>query len=153
MYNVFRSEVESFMIKKRRVILLCLVIAMLSAAFTFPSYTEDRDTILLARVIYALGKNESYETKLALGTVVMNRVNNAWFGNSVNEVLTEQQQFPSGEKYDEESLKAAHAVLTGTRTISDSALYYQATDAAQPRTDEPVEVVGGYAFYDSSDRI
>ena len=141
------------MIKKKRVILLCLVIAILSVAFTFPSYTEDRDTILLARVIYALGKNESYETKLALGTVVMNRVNNAWFGDSVNEVLTEQQQFPCGEKYDDESLNAAHAVLTGTRTLSTSALYYQATDSDEVRAEAPLAIVGGYAFYDSTDRI
>ena len=130
-----------------------LAMALILGMFSVPSYTEDRDTILLAKTIYALARTESYETKLALGTVVMNRVENAWFGDTLSEVLTEQQQFPSGEKYDEESLKAAHAVLTGTRTISDSALYYQATDAAQPRTDEPVEVVGGYAFYDSSDRI
>ena len=34
------------------------------------SFTEDRDTVLLAKTIYALGRNESYETKLALGNVV-----------------------------------------------------------------------------------
>lgn len=132
---------------------LILAIVLTGTAFTLPSYTENRDTVLLARTIYALGRSESYETKLALGTVVMNRLENAWFGDTLDEVLTEQQQFPSGEKYDEESLKAAHAVLTGTRTLSDSALYYQATDASQPRTDEPLRVIGGYAFYASSDRI
>ncbi len=108
---------------------------------------------MLARVIYALAKSESYETKLALGTVVMNRVENAWFDNSVVEVLGEQQQFPCGEKYDDESLNAAHAVLTGTRTLSESALYYQATDSEHLRTDTPLETVGGYAFYASTDRI
>ena len=134
---------------KKLAISLILAIILTAAAFTAPSYTENRDAVLLAKTIYALG----YETKLALGTLVMNRVNNAWFGNTLDEVLTEQQQFPSGEKYDDESLKAAHAVLTGTRTLSDSALYYQATDSAQPRADEPLRIIGGYAFYASSDRI
>ena len=138
---------------KKLAISLILAIILTAAAFTAPSYTENRDAVLLAKTIYALGRTESYETKLALGTLVMNRVNNAWFGNTLDEVLTEQQQFPSGEKYDDESLKAAHAVLTGTRTLSDSALYYHATDSAQPRADEPLRIIGGYAFYASSDRI
>lgn len=153
MYNIIRSEVELFMRMKKIAVGLLMAAVMTGILFSVPSYTEDRDTILLARTIYALGRTESYETKLALGTVVMNRVENAWFADTLSGVLAEQQQFPAGEKYDEESLKAAHAVLTGTRTISASALYYQATDAAQPRTDKPIAVIGGYAFYDSTDRI
>ncbi len=132
---------------------LAMALALTGAIYPSTSYTENRDAVQLAKTIYALGRAESYETKLALGTVVMNRVENAWFGNTLDDVLTEQQQFPSGERYDDESLKAAHEVLTGKRTLSDSALYYQATDASQPRADEPLDIVGGYAFYSSSDRI
>ena len=62
------------------VLLVCMMIPSVS-------YTEDRDTVLLARTIYALGRDESYETKLALGTVVMNRVENAWFADTLGEVL------------------------------------------------------------------
>ena len=136
---------------------LVAVLAMLALAVCLflpeARFTEDEDTVLLARTIYALGKEESYETKLALGTVVMNRVESAWFEDDLGDVLEEQQQFPAGKRYDDESLKAAHEVLTGKRTLSDSALYYQATDASQPRADEPLDIVGGYAFYSSSDRI
>ena len=85
-----------------------IVLALLACAL-IPSvgFTEDRDTVLLARTLYALGKNESYATKLALGTVVMNRLENNWFADSLGEVLNDQQQFPAGSRYDDESLRAA----------------------------------------------
>jgi spore germination cell wall hydrolase CwlJ-like protein len=81
--------------------LLCVA----ALAFVFvpsASYTEDRDTILLARTIYALGKNESYQTKLALGSVVMNRVASPWFADDLGDVLRDQQQFPAGSRYDDD---------------------------------------------------
>ena len=111
------------------------------------SYTEDKDTVLLARAIYALARGESYETKLAIGTVAMNRIESAWFEDTLGEVLNEQHQFPIGSRYDEESLAAAHAVLAGRRALDRDALYYQSLAATHPRTDAPLAVVGGYAFY------
>ena len=125
------------------------VLAMLACVF-IPSvcFTEDRDTVRLARTIYALGKAESYETKLALGTVVMNRVENAWFADRLGDVLDAQQQFPAGSRYDDDSLRAAHAVLSGERTLPEDALYYQSADAAQPWGEaRRVKSVGGYNFY------
>lgn len=135
---------------------LVLAVAILLVCIMIPSvsYTEDRDTVLLARTIYALGRDESYETKLALGTVVMNRVENAWFADTLGEVLEEQQQFPAGSRYDEESLKAAHAVLAGTRALEAAALYYQPLDATERwNSDALLKTVGGYAFYSSDGRI
>ena len=111
------------------------------------SYTEDEDTVLLARAIYALARGESYETKLAIGTVAMNRIESAWFEDTLNEVLTEQHQFPIGSRYDDDSLAAAHDVLSGRRALARDALYYQSLAASHPRADAPVAVIGGYAFY------
>ncbi|MBR1821278.1 MAG: cell wall hydrolase [Clostridia bacterium] len=111
------------------------------------SFTEDRDTVLLARAIYALARNESYGTKLAIGTVAMNRLESVWFADDLGSVLNEQHQFPIGSRYDAESLRAAHAVLSGTRALSGNALYYQSLSASQPRADAPLATVGGYAFY------
>ena len=129
---------------------LALAAAVLLVCMMIPSvsYTEDRDTVLLARTIYALGRDESYETKLALGTVVMNRVENPWFEDSLGEVLDDQQQFPAGKRYDDESLRAAHAVLSGERSLPGNALYYQSADAARPWGEaRRVKSVGGYNFY------
>lgn len=139
-----------------RKIVALMALAVVLAMMLVPtvSFTEDRDTVLLAKTIYALGKNESYETKLALGTVVMNRVENAWFGDTLGEVLEEQHQFPAGSRYDADSLKAAHAVLSGERTLSGAALYYQALDTAQPwNSADLVKTVGGYGFYSSNGQI
>ena len=133
-----------------------LIVLVAVAALFVPSvsFTEDADTVRLARVLYALGKTETYETKLALGTVVMNRVENPWFANDLGEVLGDQQQFPAGSRYDGDSLRAAHAVLSGKRTLPGSALYYRAADASFAWGDaNRVDSVGGYSFYSDSGNI
>lgn len=121
-------------------LLICMLVPSVS-------YTEDQDTLHLARVIYALARGESYRTKLAIGTVAMNRVSSAWFGDTLKSVLSEQHQFPAGQRYDSESLAAAHAVLAGQRALDARAVYYQSLKASAPRTDEPLAVIGGYAFF------
>ena len=118
------------------------------------SFTEDQDTVQLARAIYALCKTESYETKLAIGTVVMNRVENPWFADNLGGVLSEQQQFPAGSRSDSDSLRAAHAVLSGARSLPASALYYQAADASLSwGAENRIERIGGYNFYSESGNI
>ncbi|MBR2698412.1 MAG: cell wall hydrolase [Clostridia bacterium] len=116
-----------------------------------PGFTEDRDTVLLARTIYALARNDSYDAKLAIGTVAMNRVDNPWFSDTLGAVLNEQHQFPIGSRYDADSLSAAHAVLSGRRTLGAEALYYQTADASEPRSDKPLKTVGKLAFYATED--
>ena len=113
------------------------------------SYTEDRDTVLLARAIYALARGESYETKLAIGTVAMNRVDSVWFDDTLEGVLNQQHQFPIGRRYDAESLSAAHAVIAGRRALGGDALYYHALDATEPWDAAPLKTVGGFGFYDA----
>ncbi len=127
-----------------------IALGALLAAMLAPgaSYTEDRDTVLLARAIYALAHNESYDAKLAIGTVAMNRVDSVWFDDTLEGVLTAQHQFPIGSRYDAESLSAAHAVLSGRRTLGADALYYHALNASEPWRADPVRTVGGFAFYD-----
>ncbi len=126
-----------------------LVLAALLALMLTPgaSYTEDRDTVLLARTIYAMAGRDGYDAKLAAGTVAMNRVQNAWFGGTLNEVLNEQHQFPIGRRYDADSLAAAHEVLSGRRTLPADVLYFHAVDAAEPWAVAPARTVGHYAYY------
>lgn len=133
----------------RKAITAVIVLALLACVFIpAESFTEDNDTILLARTIYALGKTESYETKLALGSVVMNRLRDPWFSSDLGEVLRDQQQFPAGTRYDEDSLRAAHTVLSGKTTLAKDAVYYQAADASAPWSREYLaQSVGNYNFY------
>ena len=139
----------------RKLIAVLMMLVLLACTFIpSVSFTEDKDTVLLARTIYALGKDESYETKLALGSVVMNRVENGWFADTLGGVLNDQQQFPSGKRYDDDSLQAAHEVLSGKRTLSEEALYYQAADASNPwNEDFQVDSEGSYNFYSRSGNV
>ena len=132
----------------RKWIVIIAVAALLACAL-IPgvSFTEDRDTVLLARAIYALARDASYDAKLAIGTVAMNRMDSVWFDDTLDGVLNEQHQFPIGSRYDRESLAAAHEVLSGRRTLSADALYYQSPAASHPRDDKPVAEVEGFRFY------
>ena len=132
---------------KKWIALLAILILGVCILTPKPGFTEDKDTVLLARAIYALARNEGYEAKLAIGTVAMNRMESVWFADDLGGVLNEQHQFPIGSRYDAESLRAAHAVLSGRRALSPDALYYQSLAASQPRADAPLATVGGYAFY------
>lgn len=132
---------------KKWIALAGVVALLICALMPSASFTEDRDTVLLARAIYALAREESYETKLAIGTVAMNRVENVWFDGTLSGVLNAQQQFPIGRRYDAESLAAAHDVISGARTLPDDALYYRPLDAAEPWSQAPLRTVGNYAFY------
>ena len=132
---------------KKWIALIALAALLICALAPGVSYTEDRGTVLLARAIYALAKDDGYDAKLAIATVVMNRVDSVWFPNALADVLNEQHQFPIGSRYDDECLTAAHAALSGRRTLSADALYYQPLDASQPRAGAPLRTVGNFAFY------
>ena len=138
-----------------------LTAAVLLVAFTvlcvslFPTTGSagDEDAVLLARTIYALAGDESYETMLAIGTVIMNRVDNVWFADTLTEVLNEQMQFPSGTRYSEDSLQAARDVLGGTRVLQSDVVYYQRVNSSDPIGTSPVATIGRFAFYADSIRI
>lgn len=134
---------------KKWIALIALAALLVCVLAPGVSFTEDRDTVLLARALYALARDDSYDAKLALGTVVMNRLDDAWFADTLGGVLNEQHQFPIGSRYDAESLAAAHAVLSGRRTLDADALYYQSLNATQRRPDAPLATVGSFAFYNS----
>lgn len=85
-------------------------------------YTEE-DLDLLARLINAEGGIESYETKLKIGSVVMNRVDDPNFPNTIREVIYQKNQFSVttikengvcmiDRPADEESINAALEILT-----------------------------------------
>ena len=137
----------------KRIIAAVIVLALILCA-PIHGLSEDQYTIQLARVIYAVARNDSYDAKLALGSVVMNRVDSPWFAGDLGEVLDEQQQFPAGRRYDGESLQAAHALISGARSLDSSALYYQAADATDPWGEENlVATSGGYNFYSRSGNL
>ena len=88
---------------------------------SYYTYTED-ELDLLSRLIYSEGGTESYETKLKIGSVVMNRVSDPDFPDSIWEVIYQKNQFSVtttkidgvimiDRPADEESKRAAKEVL------------------------------------------
>lgn len=127
-----------------------LVLACILSAIPGVSFTEDSATVRLARTIYAMAKTDDYETKLAVGTVVMNRLESPWYPDTLEEVLAQKQQFPCGTRYDDDSLRAAHEVLSGARVLDADVIALQARDAAAPRDESNlVASIGGYNFYNT----
>lgn len=56
---------------------------------------SDSDLVMLAATIQAEADNQSYEGKLAVGSVIMNRVKSSKFPNSISGVVTQTKQFAS----------------------------------------------------------
>lgn len=86
------------------------------------NYTEE-ELDLLARLIYSEGGIESYDTQLKIGSVVMNRVDDPYFPNTIREVIYQKNQFSVtftkldgvimiDRPADEEAKKAALEILT-----------------------------------------
>lgn len=59
---------------------------------SYYTYTEE-ELDLLSRLIEAEGGAESYDTKLKIGSVVMNRVSDPDFPDTIREVIYEKNQF------------------------------------------------------------
>lgn len=90
---------------------------------------QEGDVEKLAALIHCEAGGESYEGKLAVGTVVMNRVGNKIFPSTLDGVLTQPYQFSpvsvsgryyivlANKTYNADSLKAAEEILNdGVRT-------------------------------------
>lgn len=128
--------------------MLCAAILLALVVLPGLGLTEGDDTIRLARTIYTLGKDETYETKLMLGSVAMNRIENPWFPDTLREVLCQPHQFPHGTLYDEDSLKAARELMMGRRALNPWVVFYSEIDShTVPEHSVLFTTAGNYAFY------
>lgn len=95
---------------------------------------NDEDAYLLAQIINAEAKGEPYNGKVAVGNVVMNRVNHPDFPDTIKGVIFQKGQFSpvtSGSIYNkpsDESIKAAEEVLNGKQIVGEQALYFYNPD-------------------------
>ncbi|WP_407929270.1 cell wall hydrolase [Clostridium hydrogenum] len=58
-----------------------------------PIYVTNKDVDLMAQVVYAESCSEPYEGKVAVASVILNRLQNPKFPKSVNEVVTQRYAF------------------------------------------------------------
>lgn len=108
------------------------------------------DVAMLAALIQCEAGGESYEGKLAVGSVVMNRVDSSYFPDTVVGVIYQSGQFSpvaSGRfavvlssGADVSCVQAATEVLAGTRTLN--CLYFRRNNGLINGT-----VIGNHVFY------
>ena len=108
------------------------------------------DLALLAALIQCEADGESYEGKLAVGSVVLNRVSSSHFPNTIAGVIYQGGQFSpvaSGRfasvlagGANSTCTQAAQEVLGGNITLS--CLYFRRNDGSIPGT-----VIGNHVFY------
>lgn len=119
-----------------------------------PGTYNENDLYWLSRAIYAESGNQPMKGRLAVGTVILNRVANAQFPNTIEEVVFQPGQFSpvsNGTIYrdpDEDSVVAAKLCLDGVRE-ADDCLYFNVTSmyswADKART--YYCTIGGHKFY------
>ena len=120
-------------------------------------YTE-ADLTLMAAIIQAEADNQPYEGKLAVGSVVMNRVKSSKFPNTISGVIYQKNQFaPVSDGHlalilergpNETCLRAARQVLEGYRNVDY--LFFWAVWLANERDIWDITegvVIGDHYFY------
>lgn len=111
---------------------------------------EDSDQYLLGAIIQCEAEGEPYEGKLAVGSVVMNRVKSSYFPNTISGVIYQSGQFSpvaSGRLayrlengVNDTCLQAAQEVLNGNITVN--CLYFRRNNGVISGT-----VIGNHVFY------
>lgn len=113
------------------------------------------DFDLLARVVRAEAQTEPFEGKIAVASVVLNRVESPKFPNTIKEVIYQRGQFQPvangqiNKPADQESIKAAQAAISEMRHIAKDALFFYNPDIATSRwldSRETTVVIGQHVF-------
>ncbi|MCJ8006415.1 cell wall hydrolase [Lederbergia wuyishanensis] len=119
---------------------------------------SDKEKDLFARLVEAEAKGESYKGKLAVATVVLNRVESPQFPDTVKEVINEVvgdayafSPVQNGEitkPASEESTQAVEEALKREDTLHDSIFFYNPEIATDNwiRSRPIVETIGNHVF-------
>lgn len=137
--------IQSWLTKRTAYTLLLCVFMLTPGIGAF----EDDLTITLAKTLCQMGQYETRETMIAIGSTVMNRVDDPRFPDTIREVLNQPGAFHRGGRYDERSLAAAKEVLAGKRTVPPEMVYLhkQETIGGERFPDGTLRS-GGYLFSD-----
>lgn len=120
---------------------------------TPPTYPEE-DLYWLSRAIYSESGNQPMAGRIAVGTVILNRVEDPTFPDTIKEVIFAPRQFSpvaNGTIYltpDEDSVIAAKLCLDGARE-AEECLYFNVTSMVSwaDRSRTYVCTIGDHNFY------
>lgn len=120
------------------------------------NHNISRDNIiLLARIIHGEARGEDFKGKVAVGSVILNRIKSSQFPDTIRDVILQKGQFSSlmdgqANYYPgEEELQAARAALLGYDPTLGSVYFYNpeiATNTAWISRRNFVKRIGGHVF-------
>lgn len=123
------------------------------------NYSQD-DLYWLSRIIEAEAGSEPSDGKVAVGNVILNRVNSKDFPNTIYDVIFEYYEdipqfspVAEGTIYNnpsEESIQAARDALNGSRPVGNSTYFFNPDKSAGywiVQNKSYVTRIGGHAFY------
>ncbi len=120
------------------------------------SYYDQNDLFWLSRVIFAESGNQPLEGQMAVGMVVMNRVESDIYPDTVEGVLAQKNQFSTYQSGrlaqrtpNASSVIAAKLVLDGgvVEEVEDALYFDSCANSWASRNKECVAIIGGHKFY------
>lgn len=126
------------------------------AATEAPAQTSSSDLYLLAAIVYAEAGGESYEGQLAVACVVLNRLYNGYWGNSLSSVIYAPSQFTGAYTSafsnalstggSATSLQAAQDALNGANNVG-GCMYFRPTWNIDTSSLGNYIQIGNHIFY------
>lgn len=117
----------------------------------------DDDIYLMAQIVYAESRSEPFEGKVAVASVILNRLNHAAFPKSIKEVVTQRNAFSCVKNGkinvipDESSYSAVREALKGSDPTSKAVFFYNPKIATSKwmknvsKTNE--KIIGNHVFF------
>lgn len=120
------------------------------------TYYDANDLYWLSRIIYAESGNQPLEGKIAVGNVILNRVEDPAFPNSIYDVIFQRNQFTPAmtgsinRDPSTECVIAAKLCLEGANTVGDALYFvnpYVSPNSWASRNRPYVATIGAHAFF------
>ncbi len=127
----------------------------LSSSSSSSSSTVSADQYLLARLVYAEARGESYKGKVAVAAVVLNRVRSSAFPNTISGVIYQNNAFESvsngsiNKTPDSDCLRAAREAMNGWDPTGGCLYFYNAAQVSTGswiKTRTVKTVIGNHSF-------
>jgi spore germination cell wall hydrolase CwlJ-like protein len=117
---------------------------------------SDDDIKLIASVVYGEAGNQSYEGKLAVANIILNRLENGYWGSSVESVVYSPCQFCAveGSMFSDamangpnaDCMQAAEDAVSGLNNVGNY-LYFRTTEIAEYDSYSTYMIIGDHVFY------
>ena len=113
-----------------------------------PSYVYSaEEKAYIARVVYAEARGETFEGKVAVAAVVLNRFESGLFGSTVKKVVFGRNQFAVSRKYTAECMGAVEEAIGQPSAWPDDMYYFRVSKSKKWRNFEYFLRIGNHSFY------